>query len=886
MFRVPGTFVARTHIVKWRPVLAPAAVLFAVMIAHALLETARDALLITHLGLEGLAFAYLAIAAIALVAVAAVRRWGGVRDPRQMLLLFLVVAAGGTSAIAAFIAAFPSLSFVLYVWTGVVATLIVPTFWTVIDRSPLVNQAKRVFGTIAAGGGLGAMLGSLLASGLGRVLPARHLVAAGAVAFGLALLTAIVLAPRDTGDLPRPRPHARKLTRGHRRYVRLLVALAAVSTIALTLGDLTFKRAIADRLPAEALATTFGLIYAVLNLLALAMQLVVAPRLLARWGVGAALMVLPIAMAIGAVGFAVTGGLAAILVLKAGDGTLRHSLHRITSEILFLPIPTRLRDGWKPVADAVGQRGGQAMAALVALALIVLGAGPRLFAIMVALIVGVWIAIGVVARRAYLAQFGSMLREGEILRDARVPALDGDSATVLGEALSSPDEVEAIAALELLAHRGRIPPLVFYHPSVEVVRRALELLRGDLRGPSARVLAHLMAHSDARIRAAALAAASRTGTNHDLLASALADPDRAVRTAALVATRADVAKLMELVAGTTEDRLALARAIAFAPIEEHRSLLYGLVAYREPAVVREVLRVLEVVPALADLSKLVRLLEDPRVRDETRRVFLACGRRGLDYLIEAFDDPRTPLGIRRHLPRSISRYPSARAAAALAARLLLEPDSATQFKILRALGRMRANDPRLRIDAPALHKYARRAIADAARYAILADSLGAHDEDGGAGYELIAELLVEKRRWTLEHVFRTLGILHPGANMRSIHVALSGTDESRRAAAREVLESLLPSELRQPLFALVDDLTPTARRERLGPLAPGPFPTQESLIGALLADPSVSLKCVAAHHAAERKLVSLRSDLARLRPLTGAPLVMDAFDQAIERLDA
>ena len=63
--------------------------LFAIMVAHALLETARDALFLARLGPELLAFAYIVIAVVALVALTAVRRWRGVRDPRRMLLTFL-----------------------------------------------------------------------------------------------------------------------------------------------------------------------------------------------------------------------------------------------------------------------------------------------------------------------------------------------------------------------------------------------------------------------------------------------------------------------------------------------------------------------------------------------------------------------------------------------------------------------------------------------------------------------------------------------------------------------------------------------------------------------------------------------------------------------------
>ena len=154
------------------------------------------------------------------------------------------------------------------------------------------------------------------------------------------------------------------------------------------------------------------------------------------------------------------------------------------------------------------------------------------------------------------------------------------------------------------------------------------------------------------------------------------------------------------------------------------------------------------------------------------------------------------------------------------------------------------------------------------------------------GAELIRELLAEKLHRSLEYAFRAIGILFPREDLRSVYDAITGTDEARRSAAREILESVLPIDRRVPLFAIVDDLPPPERLAQLGELAPGPFPTYESLLAALLADPSESLKCVVAHEVAERHLVTLRPELVRLRPLVGPPLVIYAFDQALARLHA
>jgi hypothetical protein len=180
-----------------------------------------------------------------------------------------------------------------------------------------------------------------------------------------------------------------------------------------------------------------------------------------------------------------------------------------------------------------------------------------------------------------------------------------------------------------------------------------------------------------------------------------------------------------------------------------------------------------------------------------------------------------------------------------------------------------------------------RSVAEAARYTALAERIDAEPAGGpGTGAELLRELLAEKRRYDIEHAFRALGILHPRHDLRGVRDAIVGADEHRRSAAREIVEGLLPVELRMPLLAVLDDLPPEVRRDRLGEVAPAPLPTYDVLVAALLADPSESVRCVAAHHAAARGLYRLRPDLERLRPATGSPLLIQAFDHAIARLAA
>jgi hypothetical protein len=473
-----------------------------------------------------------------------------------------------------------------------------------------------------------------------------------------------------------------------------------------------------------------------------------------------------------------------------------------------------------------------------------------------------------------------------------LPRFDADSLRLLSELMASPNEVEALAALDLLARRARIPIAAFHHPSETVVHRALTLLEGELTPEVVGVLGRLRGHADPELRAAALAASTRARFDRGVLERALEDRDWQVRAVALVSLAAHHAAppdvrdgIAALAAGSTEQRLALVKAIGFSPTAQLRPVLYELMAHGELPVMRQVLRVLAHSPPLVDLDRLLGHLEDPRLRADVRRVFVAAGRRGLDRLIEALDDPGTPGNLRRHLPRTISRFRSEAAAAALVMRLARESDGGSEFKILRALGRMRAEQPDLMIARAPVRDHVRRAIADAARYATFGDQLVLVGERASPMGELIGELLAEKRRIAVERAFRGLGILHPRAGLRSVHDALTRGDDVRRAAAREIVETVVSADLRSSLLAVVDELPPAERRTRLGGLAAGPFDSHEALAAALLADPSESVRCVAAYHVAEQRLTALRGDLERLRPRRGRPFVVDAFDQAMARLD-
>ena len=141
-----------------RRALPYAALLFLLVGAHGLLETARDGLFLVEQPITRLPWLYLAVTAGVLVLTPVQRRlWSG--RLHVALPLTLAAAAAVTLGFWAFAAA-RSTVLGFYVWTALFSSLVFVQFWLTADEAFRVDEAKRAFGFIAAGGLLGAVSGT------------------------------------------------------------------------------------------------------------------------------------------------------------------------------------------------------------------------------------------------------------------------------------------------------------------------------------------------------------------------------------------------------------------------------------------------------------------------------------------------------------------------------------------------------------------------------------------------------------------------------------------------------------------------------------------------------------------------------------------------------
>ena len=860
--------------------------IFGILAAHTLLETARDALFLARLPASRLPWVYLIIAGVA-VALSQVpwsrRRSGAFGLPLLLLacaaVTFVFWLTGSWRS--------PAALYALYVWTGLVGSLAVLQFWLVLGDLYTVTQAKRIYGLIGAGGLLGAVAGAGFARFLASSLAAPVLVLAAAVTMALTALGPALALRRAGGAASGPSAAARgplsmvqaaHLLRGQ-PYVRGLAGLVLISTVALTLGDYVFKSAVSKHIPPAQLGEFFATVYVVLNLLALVAQLVLTDWLFRVLGLHRALWALPILLFMGAAGVALGGGLGAALLLKGADGTLRNSVHRTGSELLFIPLPDSIRSRAKPFIDLLGQRGGQALASLLILSEVVLNRGDTVLAAASAALCLVWIAWAADLKSHYLDLFRVALREGTIQPAADLPPLDLGSLETLFSALNSADDAEVQGALDILADEDRvrlIPALILHHPSRSVVLRALALFAGEGRTDFVPVADRLLGHSDPEVRAAALRARTRVKADEAQLRAADADESPLVRATALVGLvsggwisdeeRGMLHDILE--DGSADARVALARAIREQPSHAFEDTLLRLAEGREDEVQVQTALAMGELRSPRFLPALLPLLGKRDVRQAARAAFLGCGEEGLAFLDQSLADQAYPHEVRRHLPRTISLFPPVAAAVVLQRHLVSETDGMVRFKIVRGLNRLAAH-PEVVLDGQIL-RHATGATIEAAfrlvHWRVVLERGALSDRRRATpGHDLLARLLRDKEAHAQERIFRLLALQHRSEDFKGIYRGLHNPSAKVKAGSRELLENVVSPPMRDPLIALIDDAPDFERLARAVPYYEArPFDYEE-LLGLILEQPGESLRCIAAYHVGELGLTSFRPRLESFR---------------------
>ncbi|MBW1874988.1 MAG: HEAT repeat domain-containing protein [Deltaproteobacteria bacterium] len=847
--------------------------LLAIMTAHSVMETARDTLFLTSLPATHLPRAYLAIALLAILELEVHERvLRQIRDRRTLLaasLLFGSLVTLGFWALLDDLGAWAPFGF--YVWTGLLITVVLIEFWLLLDDAVTVTQAKRIFPAIAAGGVIGAMLGSLLAEGLLRVASPIELVFAAAIILTLTSATPFLWKmPRDaSADHPVSEPGRSLGWLLRDSYLSRVLTLVLMGTIALTIVDFVFKSTVADHIPVEGLGAFFARFYLGLNSVALLVQIVGAGWLLRAFGAHRSSALLPVLIFGGAMGLALGPILPFAVALKAVDGSLRHTLYRSSVEVLYLPLDSRRRERAKGIIEVFGHRVGQAVASLLIIVAVGVGLTTQHLGVILLFLVAAWVMAIMSTRHQYVDEFRARLRQGVIDTQLELEQLDRHSLDVLLNALNSDQDPEVLAAIDIFDRHGRadmIPVLVLYHPSTEVRSRALEAFAEASDRRFVPVARRMLSDDDPDVRAAALRALTAVVPSRKLLEEKLDLEASIVRATALVGLLSlnhetgngggvSASKLDEWTgSASARTQSSLARAIRHEGGPVFHETLIKLIETADDSVRLETLRAMEASPDARYLPRLLPLLASSDLRAAARKAVVAIGSEALLALDDALADPSTPRKVRRRIPHTIILFESQEAADILLQHLEREREGGVRLKISRALGRLQATQPSLVLDDTLLQEQLRSSLLRVVQLLQWRAAIESNGTPETTDAELLRVALQDKERAALERAFGLMGLRHPEENFTLVWRGVTSDNPRMQAAGHEVLEAALPGSFREAVLAIIDDGEPPARRARVAAASLGATVRQmshEEAVTEMMQDRSEVVREIAAHHTRE-----------------------------------
>ena len=351
---------------EFRPTAAMFSLLGLIIATSYILKPVRSSIFLTEFGADRLPYAYMLIGAVlAFVASAFSRIVARFTLNRVFTGASLFFAVNLVLFWWAIGSGWPYVPYVFYVWVSVF-TIVMPTlFWLLANYVFYPNEGRRLFSTVTAGGLLGSIAGGGLTSSLVRSIGTADLLlcAAGILLIVAALAARIHHVERDrlserfaelrrheTRSLAKQGQGAFKLILGS-RYLRLLTVTTTVISVTSTLVDYQFN-VVAEQSfgTMDSLTHFFGTFFAAINVLAFLAQLLLAGRVLSRFGVGAGLLFLPTGLLLGSFWFLLAPSLFSAAFLKLSDDGLSNSVNKSSLEILYLPIPlqvtNRAKLGW------------------------------------------------------------------------------------------------------------------------------------------------------------------------------------------------------------------------------------------------------------------------------------------------------------------------------------------------------------------------------------------------------------------------------------------------------------------------------------------------------------------------------------------------------------
>ena len=890
------------------------AYLFLVIATYLVGRVVRDSLFLSRFQATQLPYADIATALTAGVVVAVYIRVGRRSSLRTLLLGSLLLFASNC-VLFWVLARFYPVSWLypmIYAWDGIFGVLAPTQVWTLANHVLTTREARRIFGFLAGGGIVGGIFAGLFSKVVAIAFGTESLLLGMALFLLLCLPLVVQIWRQHQEALPDAESAEAPTEQGPRSlrqsiglvfsstYLRAIAALIGLSSFVTEVIEWQFKSVAKEFIPVkDDLAAFFGDFTFYAGILTLVVQLLVTSRFLRRFGIGVALFALPVVVVATSGYMLLTGTLFSAILLRGTEFVWRHSIDKSSVELLYLPLPSRVKFQVKWFIDTVTWRMGTGLAGVTVLLFVTyLGLSARQMSWVGLVLVGGWLAAAWVARQQYVVTLTEIVREHRLEADRAIaPVLDRSTAEVLAANLSASDPNEVLYALSILESDQQASYLpirvLLNHPIAEVRKKAISVL--DAGGDKTVVprIEFLLQDPSLEVRTEALLYLAHHGHFDPLhRIQQLGDfADFSIRSAmvAFLARPGEAQNLefaRHLLAGMVEEngpegkrtRIEVARLLGIVP-DKFDPLLTQLLTDGDVEVVREAILSVWKLQKRRLVPQLLDRLADPRLTADVTEVLTRFGNSIVGRLRDHLSDSSVPIEVRGQVPAILANVGTQLACNALV-ECLLDPDGRLRLRIVSSLNALHHLHPELEDDAEILEMLLAAEILGHYRsYQILERLETMLQSD-----ELLAGPLFESLRQEVERIFRVLDVLYPHDSFSSAYVGLQSKSRIVHDNTLEFLDNVLKTQFRKMLVPLLDNKVSIAERATIANrLVPARIENSEQAIAVLVSCNDPCLRSCGAYAVGIVGLKSLENELNRCLDHPD-PLLRETARQARLRL--
>ena len=296
-----------------------------------------------------------------------------------------------------------------YVWLSVFSLFHVSVFWSFMSDLWNREQAPRLFGFIATGASVGAIVGPLITALLVERIGADNLMLVSAtmllipipIIFTLARLKGSVLGNQEvTADLSAQQAIGRNPFAGFGLFLTspYLIGIGIFIVLYVAIGSFVYfelKNLLAE-FSREERTQIWAYIDLAVNSLAIFTAMFLTSRIATRFGMPTTLALIPALIVIGMLVIAVSPVVAVVAGLQVARRAGNYAVTRPGREMLFTAVDRETRFKAKPVIDIVLYRGGDMLTAWAFTFLTAgLGLGLGAVAAVGAVIAALWAVVGI-----------------------------------------------------------------------------------------------------------------------------------------------------------------------------------------------------------------------------------------------------------------------------------------------------------------------------------------------------------------------------------------------------------------------------------------------------------------------------------------------------------